>query len=207
MSYHGAFSPVSFLERCNEKTKNMNIYKICFSKESEIKGIKCVNNQISEIYVSVFSDNALPTIEKMDYPKHGDICCTLGNVKRIFVYGNNEFSIYYNNSSWELEKNFDSVGCRFRIASDEEKMLFKEILSKNNISLDEKTNRFIDNTKWRANLGGEYFFIGENFVIQRCFDFRHEYDNIKFECGNYFRTIEEAQKVLNRLLENIQGND
>lgn len=65
----------------------------------------------------------------------------------------------------------------------------------------------IQEPRWRATVGGEYFYIGENFVVQRCFDFRHEYDNVKYKCGNYFRTEKDAAKGLNRLLNNREEND
>lgn len=184
----------------------MTAYKITLSKEANIKGIKFSNNKISEFYISMPSDKKPLIIEKLEVPNYGDICYAK-DIERIFVFGDYKYSVYCDNAAWRLEKNSTAFKDKqtyhnVRLAVDEEKEIFKEVLAKDNIRWDEKAKCFIEGLRWRALVGGAYFYIGENFIVQKCSDFRHEYDNIKFENGNYFRTKKDAQKALRHLLQN-----
>lgn len=48
--------------------------------------------------------------------------------------------------------------------------------------------------RWRANFGGEYCFIDDNFSIKWDRDKEYFVDNRKYENGNYFQTTEEAKE-------------
>lgn len=48
--------------------------------------------------------------------------------------------------------------------------------------------------RWRANFGGEYCFIDDNFSIKWDRDKEYFVDNRKYENGNYFETKTEAEK-------------
>ena len=48
--------------------------------------------------------------------------------------------------------------------------------------------------RWRANFGGEYCFIDDNFSIKWDRDKEYFVDNRKYENGNYFQTTEEAEE-------------
>ena len=50
--------------------------------------------------------------------------------------------------------------------------------------------------KWRAEKYKEYCFLNSYGYIISCFDFYEESDNKNYELGNYFKTREEAQKVI-----------
>lgn len=48
--------------------------------------------------------------------------------------------------------------------------------------------------RWRANFGGEYCFIDDNFSIKWDRDKEYFVDNRKYENGNYFETKTEAEE-------------
>ena len=50
--------------------------------------------------------------------------------------------------------------------------------------------------KWRAEKYKEYCFLNSYGYIISCLDFYEESDNKNYELGNYFKTREEAQKVI-----------
>ncbi|KUL99337.1 hypothetical protein RO03_07415 [Fusobacterium nucleatum subsp. nucleatum] len=50
--------------------------------------------------------------------------------------------------------------------------------------------------KWRAEKYKEYCFLNSYGYIILCLDFYEESDNKNYELGNYFKTREEAQKVI-----------
>ena len=50
--------------------------------------------------------------------------------------------------------------------------------------------------KWRAEKYKEYCFLNSYSYIISCLDFYEESDNKNYELGNYFKTREEAQKVI-----------
>ncbi|WP_338950846.1 hypothetical protein KSU02_08905 [Fusobacterium nucleatum] len=50
--------------------------------------------------------------------------------------------------------------------------------------------------RWRAEKYKEYCFLNSYGYIISCFDFYEESDNKNYELGNYFKTREEAQKVI-----------
>lgn len=52
----------------------------------------------------------------------------------------------------------------------------------------------------RANFGCEYFYIDDGGDIQADDDHDWGCDEIKFDMGNYFKTEEEAKKVLDKIL-------
>ena len=48
--------------------------------------------------------------------------------------------------------------------------------------------------RWRADEGERYYYIDSH---QRIFaDLRHSYDNMRYKLGNYFKTEQEAQKII-----------
>ena len=50
--------------------------------------------------------------------------------------------------------------------------------------------------RWRAEKYKEYCFLNSYGYIISCLDFYEESDNKNYELGNYFKTREEAQKVI-----------
>ena len=50
--------------------------------------------------------------------------------------------------------------------------------------------------RWRAEKGGIYFAIYDVEILS-CYDYYEKKDNEIYELGNYFKTEEEARKILN----------
>jgi len=50
--------------------------------------------------------------------------------------------------------------------------------------------------RWRADDGERYYYIDSYQRILDNTDLRHSYDDMRYELGNYFKTKEEAQKVI-----------
>ena len=76
---------------------------------------------------------------------------------------------------------------RINICSSEEKALIEEKVK----AINEK---YGIKKRWRANFGGEYCFIDDNFSIKWDRDKEYFVDNRKYENGNYFQTTEEAEE-------------
>lgn len=53
--------------------------------------------------------------------------------------------------------------------------------------------------RWRANHGGQYYFISQYFEIGTRADYRIHNDDYLYESGNYFKTESDAYKVLIRI--------
>lgn len=50
--------------------------------------------------------------------------------------------------------------------------------------------------RWRADDGERYYYIDSHQRILDNTDLTHSYDDMRYELGNYFKTKEEAQKVI-----------
>ena len=50
--------------------------------------------------------------------------------------------------------------------------------------------------RWRANRGGDYFYIEDHCLICEDIDCNYNEDNVRYNFGNYFETEEEAEKYL-----------
>lgn len=50
--------------------------------------------------------------------------------------------------------------------------------------------------RWRADDGEKYCYIDSYQRILNNTDLRHSYDDMRYDLGNYFKTEEEAQKVI-----------
>lgn len=55
--------------------------------------------------------------------------------------------------------------------------------------------------KWRAKVGGRYYFINYLGIVNFDTDLRGSVDDIAYEIGNYFQTKEEAEKYTEKFLE------
>ena len=54
--------------------------------------------------------------------------------------------------------------------------------------------------RWRADYAGEYWYIADNGDVTEDEDGDWVCDEHRFDIGNYFKTEEEAEKVLNKIL-------
>ena len=64
--------------------------------------------------------------------------------------------------------------------------------------------------RWRAETGGTYYYLDDEFKCNKCTDNYYQNDNKRFRAKNYFRTDEEclmaANSIKNLLKENNSGN-
>lgn len=93
---------------------------------------------------------------------------------------------------------FASLRIRGTDETDNEKPFL--IQSKNLQYLEEIVNKINEKygipKRWRAEKYKEYCFLNSYGYIISCLDFYEESDNKNYELGNYFKTREEAQKVI-----------
>lgn len=55
--------------------------------------------------------------------------------------------------------------------------------------------------RWRAEYGGEYFFVTSHGKVRAAIDYKYDYDTNRYNFGNYFKTKEQAKKALGRMKE------
>lgn len=53
--------------------------------------------------------------------------------------------------------------------------------------------------KWRAEKGGVYFIINPTFEVEDAYEQGNDVDNLFYKCGNYFRTVKDAEKVIKEI--------
>lgn len=75
------------------------------------------------------------------------------------------------------------------IARNETTFIFKDIVDRIN-------KKYGIPKRWRAEKGKTYFAIYDGEILS-CYDYYDKKDNEIFELGNYFKTEEEARKILN----------
>ena len=50
---------------------------------------------------------------------------------------------------------------------------------------------------WRADLWGKYFYFDEFLKVKFTWEKNIEVDDIRWSVGNYFETVDEAEKAVN----------
>lgn len=78
------------------------------------------------------------------------------------------------------------------IAGNETTFIFKDIVDKIN-------KEYGIHKRWRAEYKDKYFAILNNGKILEIIDYEDIDDNIRYNLGNYFKTLEEAEKVKKEL--------
>lgn len=115
-------------------------------------------------------------------------CCYCGE-HRLHLSIRTTFS-----DNW-TEKN----GCRF--ATPEEKSAFLEKLeSEAHLRWNAET-KCLEDIRWRTEYGGEYFYVGFDYIVRNRIDKRQVSANENYRNNNYFRTPEAAQKVADQIKE------
>lgn len=60
--------------------------------------------------------------------------------------------------------------------------------------------------RWRANRGDKYWYVAVNGTAMEMCDFYEEWDNKCYESCNYFRTLEEAEKLAEKFKQLLLWN-
>lgn len=63
----------------------------------------------------------------------------------------------------------------------------------------ELNNMYGIEERWRAERGRGYYYIDSECAAFGTYDYRYDEDNIRYELGNYFRTVEDAEKALEKI--------
>nr|DAT75676.1 MAG TPA: hypothetical protein [Caudoviricetes sp.] len=85
------------------------------------------------------------------------------------------------------EANYKGVG-EYKLITNEEKECIENFVNLVN-------QKYGIPKRWRAEKGKTYFSIDDGEILN-CYDYYDKKDNEIFELGNYFKTEEEAQKVM-----------
>ena len=165
-------------------------------KVLEIEIIK-VNDKFSSWYIKKINERKLKHINPNELDKLGnDILCfgcgeiysqtkfTKERIDRTGLYGENyEYQI---NLEIKYKSNYDEP---YYIKNEYVEYL-KNIVN----SVNEK---YGIQKRWRAEQNKGYFYIYSNGLVDETMESYKTMDNQRYELGNYFRTEEEAQKIIN----------
>lgn len=135
--------------------------------------------------------------------KDGDVLCsTLDNIMLIFKARHNHarsyFDSHYNNKGsgnehWNIEF--------FRHATEEEKQLLFDKMKEQRLRWNAKEKR-VERIRWRAKKGEHYFVLYRTAFEVDCYtESFDEIDAKLYNCGNYFRTKEQAEEAAKRVKE------
>ena len=93
----------------------------------------------------------------------------------------------------------------FRPATDSEKQLLFDALAKEGKMWDAQKKAVVDLPRWRAEKEESYFHVFIDPVIQmqviHATDFRYYADEKRYQLGNYFKTEEAAERVVEQIRE------
>lgn len=72
-------------------------------------------------------------------------------------------------------------------------------------TLENKCNELKDkpeNIRWKAKFDGDEYFIipTDEIIMKKRFDWNNDCDILNYQTGNYFKTLEEAEKYKNNLI-------
>ena len=117
-----------------------------------------------------------------------------GNTGIIETVGNYDCLVSVNEILYRVDKNDISE------ASEDEKNKIQKFLDDNNLVIDYEKKE-IRKKRWRAEINGIYFHIGENGIVIKDMEFYIKADDNRYEIGNYFRTKEQSEKVAKEIKE------
>ena len=129
-------------------------------------------------------------------PKDGDIIsfgtCGTGIFKKYDSIGHEEYvtyvdDLFFNETGW--------LNDNVRPATDAEKQRLFDALAKEGKRWNAEEKRIEDLPRWRAEKGGRYYCLCADSTIYDLIEDGDQTDNTNYECGNYFKTREAAEKV------------
>ena len=107
------------------------------------------------------------------------------------------FSSHYNYSG--KDNNMWLIGT-FRHATEEEKQLLFYKMKEKGLKWNAEEKR-VENIRWRAKEGGDYYFIDVDLIVKSIDDTCSTFNNKLWDALNYFRTQEQATEAARRVKE------
>lgn len=172
------------------------------------KGMEVENTEVQvkngELTVSVYFKNSFN-------PKDGDfLVSATGNV---FIYSDkdavdsNIYSSYcgmYAENDSSISTKFSNnwtfkEGCRFATSTEKSSFL-KRLEREYNKKWNPETKQ-LEDIRWRAKKGEEYYTINGALDVVGEFAGACHHEDVLYNRGNYFRTVEAAQKVVDQIKE------
>lgn len=131
-------------------------------------------------------------------PKMGDFIYNEWTGSRyIDIYRNeNDYFASFNIKTKDLAIGYSAVSysscSNIRPAAEDEKKMLLDALNEKGKDWDSEKMEFVD-WKWRAKIGGKYWYLDSFFDVEYSIEDNHEVDTSRFNFGNYFRTGGEAE--------------
>lgn len=144
-------------------------------------------------------------------PKDGDIiACNetnkLAHCIAIFKYATCENKIIAYAGLNETNNFFESFGNSiwgdvkdYRPATEEEKQLLMDKLADAGYRWNAEEKKLEQLPRWRAKEEQEYFYITSALRIDTDNESMHGVDKLRYQCGNYFKTREAAERVAEQI--------
>lgn len=110
------------------------------------------------------------------------------------------FSSHYNysgkdNNMWLIDA--------FRHATEEEKQLLFDKMKEQGLQWNAEEKK-VEKTRWRAEVGEGYFYIGTGIQVCKLHENNDVYDNTFYDAFNYFRTEEQVEEAVKRVKETLR---
>lgn len=168
--------------------------------------VKPASDFEKDLYKKTLADNGyeydekLKVVRKKKYePKEGDL------VYAETIFGNSRFIVLHKRSedivvddilgSWSLYTPPRANALQFYPArTPDETAIFARIMSENGYEYDPEKKE-VRKKRWRAERGGEYYFLRATFEVGTFKEMGNAIDEAMYNCHNYFRTKEEAEEV------------
>ena len=111
--------------------------------------------------------------------------CNSGNYVFLDIDNNIEYNVYPNCISE---------------AHDFERIDIQHYLNENNLVIDYEKKKIVKK-RWRAEKGNTFYYVSSSGIVLNTEENFWECNNNVYECGNYFRTKEQAEKVAKEVRE------
>ena len=183
-------------------------YKIQLPRNKEAQNIKTrIKDGIIEVEVALK--------EKWE-PRDGEICYIEASFEHIFIFNKLDDDVIAYVAFTPCTKqlsDFNKIAIicdtddirKFRPATDYEKQLLFDALAKEGKMWDTEKKQVVDLPRWRAEKEESYFHVFIDPVIQmqviHATDFRCYADEKRYQLGNYFKTEEAAERVVEQIRE------
>lgn len=89
----------------------------------------------------------------------------------------------------------------FRPATEGEKKALLDKLHESGYRWNAEKKELEPLPRWRAKMDEEYFYINSMLRIDTDNESMHQVDKLRYECGNYFKTHEAAERIAEQVRE------